>query len=93
MQASRYAFIHGKIHGIVAKSYVDSRIESLLRYANLLELSRRLFPSQEVSTLERDLIRDIQRKFENQTIATLVKILSYLPKPPAILVQVLRENG
>ncbi len=91
MQASRYAFIHGKIHGIMAKSYVDSRIESLLRYANLLELSRRLFPSQEVSTLERDLIRDIQRKFENQTIATLVKILSYLPKPPAILVQVLRE--
>jgi vacuolar-type H+-ATPase subunit C/Vma6 len=90
-RVSRYAFIHAKIHGIMAKSYVDDRIRTLLRYTNLLELSRELFPSQQISVGEHDLIRDVQLKFEKKTISALVRIVSFFPEPPPLLVHVLRE--
>ncbi|MDR1180267.1 MAG: V-type ATPase subunit [Spirochaetales bacterium] len=88
---SKYAFIHARIHGLMAKSYFDERLRFLLKITSLLDLSRTLFPHQEIESPDGDLVADVQRKFENSIIDTLVGILSFFPKAPELLVHVLRE--
>jgi vacuolar-type H+-ATPase subunit C/Vma6 len=88
---SKYAFIHAKMHGLMAKSYFDERLRFLLKITSLLDLSKTLFPRQEADVSEEELVADVQRKFENSVIDTLVKLLSFFPRAPELLVHVLRE--
>jgi vacuolar-type H+-ATPase subunit C/Vma6 len=88
---SKYAFIHAKMHGLVAKSWFDERLKFLLKITSLIDLSKTLFPGSESGAGEKELISDVQRKFENSVIETLARLLSFFPSPPALLVHALRE--
>ncbi|MDR2587989.1 MAG: V-type ATPase subunit, partial [Spirochaetales bacterium] len=102
-QVSRYAFIHAKMHGIMAKSCFDERLRFLLKMTSLLELSNALFPGAGSSGSsgafggggeggsDRELVHDVQRKFEKSIVKTLVRLLSFFREPPPLLVHVLRE--
>jgi vacuolar-type H+-ATPase subunit C/Vma6 len=90
-RVSKYAFIHAKMHGLMAKSYFDGRLRFLLKITSLLDLSKTLFPHQETDAPEGDLVADVQRKFENSVIGTLIRLLSFFPEAPELLVHVLRE--
>jgi vacuolar-type H+-ATPase subunit C/Vma6 len=88
---SKYAFIHAKMHGLMAKTYLDERVRFLFKITSLIDLSKTIFPVEDVSTDERELISEVQRKFENSVITTLMHLTSLFPAPPELLVHVLRE--
>jgi vacuolar-type H+-ATPase subunit C/Vma6 len=88
---SKYAFIHAKMHGLMAKTYFDDRLRFLLKITSLLDLSKTLFPEQETGSHEREIVSGIQRKFENSILKTFIRLLSFFPNPPPLLVHVLRE--
>lgn len=90
-RVSKYAFIHAKMHGLMAKSFLDERLRSLLRLASLADILNTLFPAQDSPVSDQDLVHVIQRRFEERTIQTLVRMLTFFPEPPALLVHVLRE--
>jgi vacuolar-type H+-ATPase subunit C/Vma6 len=90
-RVSRYAFINGKMHGIMAKSFLDERLQTLLHLTSLLDLSRILFPGSDAAPGDRELIHSVQRKFEETILSSLLRLLSVFPKPPELLVQVIRE--
>jgi vacuolar-type H+-ATPase subunit C/Vma6 len=91
MNTSRYAFIHAKMHGLMAKAFFDERLKFLTKITNLLELSRALFPGSPPPAGEERLVSEVQRKFETSVIATLTRLLELFPQPPPLLVHVLRE--
>ncbi|MDR1933119.1 MAG: V-type ATPase subunit [Spirochaetales bacterium] len=88
---SKYAFIHAKMHGLMAKSWFDERLRFLFKITSLIDLSKTLFPDGQSAAGESELISDVQRKFENSVIVTLARLLSFFPSPPALLLQALRE--
>ncbi|MDR1624945.1 MAG: V-type ATPase subunit [Spirochaetia bacterium] len=90
-RVSKYAFIHAKIHGLMAKSYFDERLRFLVKITSLLDLSKTLFPRQEAEAAEGELVADVQRKFENSVIDTLVRVLAFFPRPPELLAHALHE--
>ena len=91
MNASRYAFIHAKMHGLMAKAFFDERLKFLTKIANLLELSQALFPGSPPPAGEAELVSRVQRKFEASVIATLLRLLDLFPEPPPLLVHLVRE--
>jgi vacuolar-type H+-ATPase subunit C/Vma6 len=88
---SKYAFIHAKTHGLMAKTWLDERLRFLVKITSLLDLSKTLFPEQAPAAGEAELVSGVQRKFETSVIETLVRLASLFPEPPEILVHVLRE--
>jgi len=91
MNAFRYAFINAKMHGLMAKAFLDKRLEFLVKIANLIELSRTLFPESSPVSFETETVSSVQRRFETSVIAALQRLLRSFVNPPPLLVHVLRE--
>ncbi|MCL1817391.1 MAG: V-type ATPase subunit [Spirochaetaceae bacterium] len=91
MNVSRYAFIHAKMHGLMAKAFFDERLKFLTKIANLLDLSQALFPGSPPPAGEAELVSAMQRKFEASVIAALLRLLDLFPEPPPLLVHLVRE--
>lgn len=90
-RAGQYAYLHGKLHGITAKSFLDSRFQTLLKLSNLSDVYRTLFPGEGLDISEKDLVRLIERKYELKNLASYLRILEIFPDPPSLLVQSLRR--
>lgn len=90
-QVGQYAYLHGKLHGITAKSFLDTRFQTLLRLSNLSDVYRTLFPGATLEVSEKDLVRRIERKYELKNLDSYLRILSVFPDPPPLLVQTIRR--
>ncbi len=90
-RVSNHAFLHGKMHGIYAKSKFDERLLSLSRLSSLSELAKALFPSEENAVADRNLVNVLQVRFEKKNLGLLLGLLSLSPEPHPLLVQVVKE--
>jgi len=90
-RVSNHAFLHGKMHGIYAKSKFDDRLLSLSKLSSLSELSKDLFPSEEIPVADRNLVNTLQIRFEKKNLGLLLGLLALSPEPHPLLVQVVKE--
>ncbi len=90
-RAGQYAYLHGKLHGITAKSFLDARFQTLLRLTNLSDVYRTLFPGEGLDVSEKDLVRTIEKKYEKKNLDGYIRILAIFPDPPPLLLQALRR--
>ena len=90
-RVTNYAFIHGKMHGLYAKSRFDERLVSLTKLTSLTELRKELFPGDDSAVPDRFLINDIQNEFERRNLALLLRLLSFFRSPHPLLLHVVRE--
>ncbi|GAB4366782.1 MAG: hypothetical protein Kow009_03590 [Spirochaetales bacterium] len=90
-RAGPYAYLHGKLHGIVAKSFLESRFQTLLRLTNLSDVYRALFPGEALEISEKDLVRKIERKYEQKNLMSFIRTLDVFPNPPSLLIHALRR--
>ncbi len=90
-QAGQYAYLHGKLHGIRAKSFLDDRFQTLLKLTSLSDVYRTLFPGESLEVSEKDLVRSIEKKYELKSIDHYIRTLAIFPEPPPLLVHALRR--
>ncbi|MFQ3619585.1 MAG: V-type ATPase subunit [Spirochaetales bacterium] len=89
--AGQHAYLHGKLHGIIAKSFLDERFRFLQRLTNLSEVYRALFPKESLEVSERELVRTIEKKYELQILHSLIRTLDILQPPPDLLLHTLQK--
>jgi len=90
-RAGQYAYLHGKLHGITAKSFLDARFQTLLKLGSLSDVYRTLFPGEGLELSEKDLVRTIERKYALKNLASYLRVLEIFPDPPPLLVHALKR--
>jgi len=86
-----YAYLHGKLHGMIAKSFLEDRFKTLQKLASLSDVYRALFPNEPLEVSEKDLVTTIQRKHDERLLQWFLKILDLFPSPPPLLIHLVRR--
>ena len=90
-RTSRYAFIHAKVCGVMAHSFVGEAYRDLLRLRSLTELSDRLFPGERTGAADAPLPIDVEARVVQASVSAMVRVLDLLRDPPPVLVHVARR--
>jgi vacuolar-type H+-ATPase subunit C/Vma6 len=90
-RASRYAFIHAKVCGAMARAVAGEAYRDLLRLKSLTELSDRLFPEEASSRKDRPLPADLEARIMQAAVHSMTTVLRLLRTPPPLLVHAARR--
>jgi hypothetical protein len=85
------AYAYAKACGIIGKSFVGKRIEELAPLTRLSELDRLVFPEDPHNLPEKELIRDLEKRFIERYRESVLKIIQCYEKLPrffTLLVQI-----
>ncbi len=88
-RTSRYAFIHAKVCGVMARSFVGEAYRDLLRLKSLSELSQRLFPQETAAAVAPPI--EVEARIRQSSLRAMTDVLDFLRNPPPLLVHAARR--
>ena len=84
------AYAYAKACGIIGKSFVGRRVNSLKPLSRLSELDRLVFGTGARELPERELLPDLERRFSRRSVASVITLVNSFKNPPLLLTQLLR---
>ncbi len=84
------SYAYAKACALIGKSYLSSRVNSLLGIKRLSELDHLIFPQTPDDLPERPLSTRFERRLFDRSAERIAKILKAFNKPPAFLIRLLR---
>ncbi|MDR2193428.1 MAG: V-type ATPase subunit [Treponema sp.] len=85
------AYIYAKACGIIGKSFIGKRINSLWNVNRLTELDRLVFPERSGELPERELLPDLEKRITARSIAQIGTIIRCFRNPPELLTLMLQS--
>ncbi|MDR2481918.1 MAG: V-type ATPase subunit [Spirochaetaceae bacterium] len=83
------SFIYAKACGIIARSFVETRLSRLSAIQSLDEFNALVFHND--VDLKNAKVADIEQKVTSQTLKTLLSIINSFPKPPEFIIRLIKN--
>jgi len=84
------AYAYAKACGIIGRSFVGKRKALLEKAMGLSELDRMIFPNSFANLPERELLYNLEKRIEDRTADSILKIINGFSSPPEFFILLLR---